>query len=97
MTNFTKDLAQTQNNEQRTVIIERLNTTELKTFAENEFIPVNKRLGKNKLIAEIVKILADRFNKIDAGKDLIIFIGAKLTPLITARYIKNGRTFGLTP
>ena len=85
-----QDLAKSETAEQRAALLEVLDAAQLKIFAENEFITVNKRLGKKKLIAEIVKTITARFNDIDAGSNIFVrgFAGLPTmldTPLIDAR------------
>ena len=67
-----KDLAKSETAEERTALLEVLDIAQLKIFAENEFIQVNKRHGKKNLIAEIVETITARFNDIDAGNEIFI-------------------------
>lgn len=84
-----KKLAQTDTTEQRIRILQNFSIETLYKLAEKEFIKIDKRLSKEKLITKIAEEIEWRFEEADEEKEIFIGLNKSIaqidSPLINYR------------
>lgn len=71
-------------------LLEEFDIKALKIMAGNEYMNINRRLGKKNFIKEMAKILWDRYEQVDAG-GIIAVMGFMGLPTVLETSLINGR------